>query len=536
MKYSAAASLLLAAASSLPGLASARIHGLNHWVHRVSVRGGQSESTGSAVEDPALFGDEELAAKTFKDIMGSSLLKVADASKGVTEEVETGAALEGKHVALYFTSQAVEEQLAGANQEEGRPGFVASSIVMKSVYERAQKAGQPLEVVYVPVQDAAEKTQEAFKDMPWLSVKPDNATAINLIRKAGVSVLPSVVILDPQGKIITTDGYTNMAYFPEDFPWHNKGLRDLLGPEFERADGTKVGPEALQGKVLGLYFSADWCAPCKQFTPLLKETYEAVKAAGKELEIVYIGSDKEESEQKSYFGTMPWLAIPYGSKHRAIVPRLLGVQGLPTLLIFDENDKLITANGRMDVTKDVQTGTPGANFPWHPKPFADLSDSPEALARGPVVMLFMDGASKEDQAKLSAIAKPLAEERAAAFSAALEQGGAAVLEAPRKATFLAATEIDQLSATIRKLSGLEEIQGKWKFMKSKKDAMRPRFGLVSIIEGKRAISEETLTEEALKAFLAEFDAGALELEPFTIQEGGAEGGEGGDDADASAFQ
>jgi hypothetical protein len=37
---------------------------------------------------------------------------------------------------------------------------------------------------------------------------------------------------------------------------------------------------------------------------------------------------------------MPWLAIPFGSKHRAIVPRLLGVQALPTLLIFDEKDKV----------------------------------------------------------------------------------------------------------------------------------------------------------------------------------------------------
>jgi hypothetical protein len=50
--------------------------------------------------------------------------------------------------------------------------------------------------------------QEAIKDMPWLSVAANNATAINLIRKTGVTVLPSVVMLDPQGKIISTDGYS----------------------------------------------------------------------------------------------------------------------------------------------------------------------------------------------------------------------------------------------------------------------------------------------------------------------------------------
>ena len=50
--------------------------------------------------------------------------------------------------------------------------------------------------------------QAALKDAPWLSIKPDNATVVNLIRKTGVTVLPSVVILDPKGKVITTDGYT----------------------------------------------------------------------------------------------------------------------------------------------------------------------------------------------------------------------------------------------------------------------------------------------------------------------------------------
>jgi hypothetical protein len=34
--------------------------------------------------------------------------------------------------------------------------------------------------------------------------------------------------------------------------------------------------------------------------------------------------------------------------------------------------QLISVNGRTDVMKDVQAGTPGANFPWVPKPMANL--------------------------------------------------------------------------------------------------------------------------------------------------------------------
>ena len=43
-----------------------------------------------------------------------------------------------------------------------------------------------------------------------------------------------------------------------------------------KSDGTSVSAEAaLEGKDLVLfYFSAHWCPPCRQFTPLLKDFYD----------------------------------------------------------------------------------------------------------------------------------------------------------------------------------------------------------------------------------------------------------------------
>ena len=62
----------------------------------------------------------------------------------------------------------------------------------------------------------------------------------------------------------------------------------------EQADAEAVLPlvqKVLPGELdatgapfLGLYFSAHWCPPCKAFTPKLVETYNKVKAAGKQLE------------------------------------------------------------------------------------------------------------------------------------------------------------------------------------------------------------------------------------------------------------
>jgi peroxiredoxin len=44
----------------------------------------------------------------------------------------------------------------------------------------------------------------------------------------------------------------------------------LLPDELERADGSRVDQEAaLAGKVVLLFFSAEWCPACTSFVPIL---------------------------------------------------------------------------------------------------------------------------------------------------------------------------------------------------------------------------------------------------------------------------
>jgi thiol-disulfide isomerase/thioredoxin len=71
-------------------------------------------------------------------------------------------------------------------------------------------------------------------------------------------------------------------------------IENLLGAKL--LDNVKTSPkptkELMKGKeLIGLYFSASWCPPCKTFSPILANFYVAAAKAN-DLEIVYISSDR----------------------------------------------------------------------------------------------------------------------------------------------------------------------------------------------------------------------------------------------------
>ena len=74
-------------------------------------------------------------------------------------------------------------------------------------------------------------------------------------------------------------------------------------------------------RVIGIYFSAEWCPPCKGFTPKLVEFYNKLKASDQSLkiEVVFVSWDKDEHAFTEYFGTMPWLALPFGIDKKVIL-------------------------------------------------------------------------------------------------------------------------------------------------------------------------------------------------------------------------
>ena len=109
--------------------------------------------------------------------------------------------------------------------------------------------------------------------------------------------------------------------------------------------------DSLIGKTVGLYFSAQWCFPCVKFTPKLISIYQKIKQTleekgGEDFEIVFVSNDRDQSSFDSYFGTMPWLALPFGDPTVKGLAKYFDVQGIPCLIIIGPDGKTITKQGR----------------------------------------------------------------------------------------------------------------------------------------------------------------------------------------------
>jgi thiol-disulfide isomerase/thioredoxin len=138
-------------------------------------------------------------------------------------------------------------------------------------------------------------------------------------------------------------------------------LEHLLGPMLLPAiEGGESHPAVvIKGiEVLGLYFSASWCSPCVQTTPLLAAAYKALRARGKMLEIVLVPQDHTEDEYHSYRATQPWPALPFGGQLPAILSQLYQVGSIPCLVLLEPSGRLISTDGVRLLRRHARA------FPW----------------------------------------------------------------------------------------------------------------------------------------------------------------------------
>ena len=133
-------------------------------------------------------------------------------------------------------------------------------------------------------------------------------------------------------------------------------LLELLPQELKSKTGITALSEVTETPIIGLYFSAHWCPPCRGFTPILSEFYKKVNEEKKQIEIIFVSCDRDLKSFNEYYDSMPWLTIPFENEMRDTISEAFGINGIPALLIFDNKGNLIDTDGRNLVQKMKGSG------------------------------------------------------------------------------------------------------------------------------------------------------------------------------------
>ena len=135
-------------------------------------------------------------------------------------------------------------------------------------------------------------------------------------------------------------------------------VHEMLGPELMRNSIISSTDSFINGKVIGLLFSASWCPACVAFTPSLTKTYDLLKAEGKQFEVILVSFDEDKDKFQMYASKMPWPVLPFDPSHSKAVAKQLGVIQLPTLVIIDANGRVLSNNAKSAAAEKPQ------DFPW----------------------------------------------------------------------------------------------------------------------------------------------------------------------------
>ncbi|XP_073010070.1 LOW QUALITY PROTEIN: probable nucleoredoxin 1 [Typha latifolia] len=305
-------------------------------------------------EKIASLKEEEEAAKknqTLRSVLTSPSREFVVSNAGKKVPI---AELEGEIVALYFHVSSFRSCREFTPQ-------------LSDMYKKLKEKGESFEVVLVPLDDDQSSYDQAFKVMPWLSVPFKDETVDRLVRYFELRGVPTLIILGSDGKTL----HGNAAELVEEhgtetYPFTQEKLEELEQKEKARMEAqtlesllvtrekdyvigkgdVKMPVSELVGKNILIYFSAQWCPPCRAFLPKFIEAYHKIKEKNGAFEVILVSSDSDQSSFNDFFSEMPWLALPFGDERKKTLSRRFKITGIPSLVAIAPTGKTVTTEAR----------------------------------------------------------------------------------------------------------------------------------------------------------------------------------------------
>lgn len=241
---------------------------------------------------------------TIKEI--TLMLRSGFSSESVQQELSV------RRLAEPFNAGA-EKSLRGAGAAPALIDAIKSGVYVVSPAD-AQKAQNELAA------QAARRAREVEQSRKFNTLYQDQLLRARAAAPASSSQVSNILADQFKGDLVA---------------WKNGGLASL-SPFEDEAVAKK--------KLIALYFSAQWCGPCRKFTPKLVEFYNQVAPQHPEFEIVFVSSDRSPVAMEGYIRDMkmPWPAIDFAKLPGKGALKKYAGPGIPCLVLLDPSGKVLS--------------------------------------------------------------------------------------------------------------------------------------------------------------------------------------------------